>query len=251
MSRVEVLPSPAALAARAAEEIARLVAAALAEQESFTLALAGGSTPAACYRQLATRPLAEQIAWDRLHIFFGDERAVPPEHPDSNFRMATETLLAHVPLSADRVHRMEAEQADRDRAAREYERLLRTHLVAGGKAPDDAPRFDLILLGIGTDGHTASIFPGTEQQAAGPELVMPIFKEEDGSWRLTMTLPVLCAARAVIFLASGAGKSEVVRQILAGSDAAPRLPAARIRPVQGELLFLLDQDAAALLEQPR
>jgi 6-phosphogluconolactonase len=201
--------------------------------------LAGGSTPKAMYGVLA-REYAGRIDWSRVHIFFGDERPVPPDHDDSNYKLASETLLDHVPIRS--VHRMRGELPP-DEAATAYEKELRTFFGAEG-----VPRFDLILLGLGRDGHTASLFPETSALEVHDRLVVanPVLKLD--TTRITLTVPVINAARAVVFLVAGEDKAEAIEKILEeGAD--PRAyPASLIQPA-GELEWMLDQSAASLLDK--
>lgn len=239
---VEVTDDPTALAEAAAARVARCAADAIRARGRFTLALAGGGTPRATYQRLAARP--DSVDWTRTHVFFGDERCVPPDHPDSNYRMAREALLDHVPIPPVHIHRMEGERDDLGVVAREYEATLRRILDAEGEA---VPRLDLVLLGIGDDGHTASLFPDVVQLGRGPELVARILSKAKGA-RLTLTFPALDAARNVVFLVAGDGKKEVIRTILQpGPDGggAPPFPAAEVRPTDGELVWLLDRAAAS------
>ncbi len=237
---LEVTSDAAALAEAAAARIARHAAEAIRARGRFTIALAGGSTPRATHDRLAAAPAA--VDWARADVLFGDERAVPPDHADSNFRMARETLLDHVPVDPDRVHRMEGERDDLDAAARDYETTFRR--VVGG---DDAiPRLDLVLLGVGDDGHTASLFPDVVDRGTGPELVKAIDSASKGP-RLTLTLPALNAARTVLFLVGGERKASVMRTILLERGGAPPFPAARVRPNDGDLVWLLDREAASAL----
>ena len=209
----------------------------------FTVALAGGSTPRALYALLADRaaPYRSQVPWDRTFVFFGDERQVSPDHPDSNFRMARESLLRHVPVPEEQVYRMRGENPDPDRAAEEYEEIIRDVFRLGAF---DRPRFDLILLGMGADGHTASIFPGAPGARQAERLALAVRVAPLGVDRITLTLPVLNHAAAVLFVVSGVSKAEAVRQVLGGAS---DLPAAEVRPAAGDLLWLLDREAAHLM----
>jgi len=237
-----VLDSPAAVAAAAAQEFVRLATEAIAARGRFAVALAGGSTPRALYTLLADEaaPYRARIDWDKVHVFFGDERQVDPDHPDSNCRMATETLIGRVPIPAEQVHRIRGENPDADRAAEEYDEILTAdfHLSAG-----DRPRFDLVLLGMGPDGHTASIFPGSAAARITDRLAAGVRVEPPGHDRVTLTLPVLNAAAAVVFMIAGADKAAALARVAAGHD----LPAGRVRPADGTLLWLVDRAAAASL----
>lgn len=222
--RLEVARDPADLAARAADHVEALLR---AGSGPFRLALSGGSTPRALYARLAGRDLP----WERLRLFLGDERAVPPDHPDSNYRMVRETLLAGAPLAPEQVHRWETERGP-EGAAEAYEATLAREF---GGFP---PRFDLVLLGMGDDGHTASLFPGTPALEVLDRSTAANPPGGSRGWRLTLTFPVLNAARRVLFLVAGASKTPALRTVLAGGD----LPAARVRGTE-DTLFLVDRAA--------
>jgi len=240
-----VLDTPAAVAAAAAQEFVRLGAEAIAARGRFAVALAGGSTPRALYTLLADEaaPYRAQIAWDRVHVFFGDERQVDPDHPDSNCRMATESLIGKVPIPVEQVHRIRGENPDADRAAEEYDGILAADFQLGA---GDRPRFDLVLLGMGPDGHTASIFPGSAAARITDRFVAGVRVEPPGHDRVTLTLPALNAAAAVVFMVTGRDKAAALARIAAGQD----LPAGRVRPTNGTLLWLVDRAAAASLPAP-
>ena len=242
--RVRIAPDAEALALLAAGEIAARVRAAAQSRGRCDLALAGGRTPRRAYALLAAAPLRDQVPWSLVHAFFGDERHVPPDHPESNYRMAREALLAHVPIPAGQVHRIRAEAVEAEAAARDYEAELRHAL---GLAPGALPRLDLVLLGMGADGHVASLFPGGEALSEARRLACASTIPRQRERRVTLTLPVLNAAAAVLLLVSGADKAERVAEVLEGRS--PGLPAARLAP-QGELLWLLDEAAAARLSRP-
>jgi 6-phosphogluconolactonase len=239
-----------ALMEAAASQIVALAAEAIAEHGRFAWALSGGSTPKQLYGLLAQPRFASQIDWTRVHFFWGDERCVPPDHVDSNFRMVREALLDAIRPRSEQVHRMRGE-IDPEEAARAYaEELSRFFGVAVAGPP---PRFDLILLGLGGDGHTASLFPGTPALHENQRWVVVNQKAEGEPLRLTFTLPLINAAAHVRFLVSGASKAVRIEQILddvpaAGSDV---LPAQLVRPVRADLQWLLDEDAASLLERAR
>ena len=202
-----------------------------------TVALSGGSTPKLMFQILAEQ-FRDQVEWSRMHFFWSDERHVPPDHPESNYRMANEALLTHVPVSADKIHRIRGENADADDAARDYEHTIVK--VTG----ESLPRLDLIFLGLGTDGHTASIFPGSEVLHETKRLVAAPYVEKFKSYRITMTLPLLNNGAAIVFLVSGAEKAEIVKAVLEGED---DYPAQAVNPFQGELIWMLDKDAASKL----
>ncbi|MFH0945799.1 MAG: 6-phosphogluconolactonase [Planctomycetota bacterium] len=241
MTDIRLFDSPEDLAAGAALFFADIAEESLRKRGRFAVALAGGSTPEQAYGLLAEPPLRDRIDWTRTEVFFGDERAVPPDHAESNYCMASRTLLSKVPLPDANIHRIEAERTDLEQAARDYERILRETLGATKVSP---PRLDLILLGIGRDGHTASIFPGSEELARGPELVAHMLRTKTRDARLTLTFPVLNAARNVVFLVSGPAKAEIVSAVLEGHRGGDLLPPSRVMPEDGTLTFLLDRDAA-------
>lgn len=230
---------PAALARAAAEEVARRAEEAVAARGAFALALSGGATPRALYALLAdsAAPYRARVPWGRVHVWFGDERNVPPDHPDSNYRMAREALLDRVAPAA--VHRIEGERAAAEAADR-YEAELRAHLAGG---PGGPPPLDLVLLGLGADGHTASLFPGSPALEERARWVAAPFVPRLGAHRITLTLPVLDAARAVLFLVAGAEKAAPLRALLAPDPAAP-IPAARVRPATGARIVIADRAAA-------
>jgi len=212
----------------------------------FAVVLSGGSTPKGLYALLATPPFAERIPWPRVHLFWGDERCVPPDHADSNYRMAHEVLISRVALPAANVHRLRGE-IEPQVAAAEYEQLLKEFFSLSKGAP---PRFDLILLGLGDDGHTASLFPGSVALKETQRLVVANFVDKLSAHRLTLTLPVLNHGAEVAFLVAGHAKAAVVNAILGTKTAAPILPAAQVRPVRGRLVWLVTQDAAVHLAAP-
>lgn len=234
---------PAALSREAAARLVQRANEAVAARSRFTLALSGGSTPRALYLRLAASPWRERIPWKATHVFWGDERCVPPDHPDSNYGMAHTALLAHVPIPAGNVHRLHGEM-DPATAAAEYEGVLR---AVFGLQPGELPRFDLILLGLGEDGHTASLFPGTAAVHERERLVVAHWVEKLNAYRLTLTPPVLNAAAEVVFLVAGAAKAGVLRQVLKGEYEPDRYPAQIVRPADGTLVWLVDRAAARRL----
>ena len=231
-----VHPDAATLAVETARWIARLAADAIAARGQFSIALAGGSTPKATYEALASEELAESVAWKKVIVAFGDERSVAKDHADSNFRMANDALLSAVKIPAKNVLRMKGEAKDLSAAAEEYEATLRDRL-------GDEVTFDLVLLGIGEDGHTASIFPDVADTCRGPSLVTAIRSSSPiakGVARLSLTYPVLNGARRVAFLAAGSNKAPILKRVLARD---PSLPASHVAPPHGALCFLLDRAA--------
>lgn len=238
---IKVLPDSAALNLAAAQEFQTSAEQAIAQHGRFSVALSGGNTPRSVYSLLAQQYKAS-LPWDKIHIFFGDERLVPPDHPDSNYRMANEALLSHVPIPQENVHRIRAE-LDPEAAAKDYENQLRSFFQLANNA---WPRFDLIMLGLGEDGHTASLFPGSSALGENSRLAAPTWVEKKKTFRITLTYPVLNHAAEVEFLVSGSGKAQILRDVLNQSGSAA-FPAQRIKPENGRLVWLLDQDAASLL----
>ncbi len=242
-----VVADQASLARKAAELFAETAERAMARAGRFTVALSGGSTPKLLYSLLAAEPYRSRVPWDQTHVFWGDERCVPPDHPDSNFGMAKPTLFNRVPISADRLHRMQAEREDLDAAAREYEtEIARTF---GVPPTGDPPALDLILLGLGPDGHTASLFPYTEAVLETRRWVVLNFVPKFGANRLTLTAPILNRGSTILFLVAGTDKAPVLKEVLEGPADPERLPSQLIRPVAGRLIWLVDQAAAGLLAQ--
>jgi 6-phosphogluconolactonase len=237
---ISVLPDAPSLAEAGAREFARAAAAALADRGIFRVVLAGGSTPRTLYARLTRAPLSRAIRWDRVRFFFGDERCVPPDHERSNYRMARETLFGPLKTPDRHVLRMKGE-ADPASAARDYEDAIRRRF-AGRPA-----RFDLVFLGLGEDGHTASLFPATAALAERRRLVAANNVPKLSEWRLTLTFRALNAARRVIFLVSGPEKAPAAAKILKNERGYRELPAARVSPRRGTLLWLLDEAAGSKL----
>ncbi|MFO7742974.1 MAG: 6-phosphogluconolactonase [Anaerolineae bacterium] len=241
----EIITSADCLARVAADRFVALASAAVAERGRFAVALSGGSTPRPAYALLGHEPLAEEplaghplagkVDWARVDVFWGDERCVPPDHPDSNYRMARRILLDRIPIPGENVHRIRGELPPQEAAAA-YQLELQTGLGGDG-------RFDLILLGIGPDGHTASLFPGTPAIGERERSVVAVYVKKLDAWRVTLTLAAINAARHVIFLVAGAEKADVLARVRGGEP----LPAAMVRPADGQLTWLVDRDAAARL----
>ncbi len=236
---VTIFDDPKSLAEAAARDFAEKASAAISTRGRFAAALAGGSTPKATYEILA-RDYADEVDWRNVHVFMGDERTVPPGHEDSNFRMAKEALLAHVPVGS--VHRMRGE-TEPDESAMEYGEELRDFF--GG-----SPRFDLIHLGIGEDGHTASLFPRTPALDATDRLVVANPVEKLDTVRLTLTAPVINDARSVVFLVAGEGKAEALAEILEGGADPRDCPSKLIRPGDGGSEWMVDRASAGLIDRP-
>jgi len=245
-SQVVVRPSLEELSREAAARFQRLAGESVRAAGRFSVALSGGSTPRALYRLLAEPPFRDAIDWPRVHLFWGDERFVPADHPDSNYRLAREALITRVPIPAENVHPIPTEAADPETAASQYEETLRRCFAT----PEGvAPRFDLILLGLGADGHTASLFPESPALDEKQRLVAATFVPKLGAWRLTLTPPILRAARHIIFLISGRDKASPLRDVRQGPYDPHRLPAQLARPQEGDLTWLADEAAASLLRR--
>ena len=244
---IVVVDDVGALADTAARAIVEIADEAVAARRRFTLALAGGNTPRTTYERLAASPLREQMPWDRTWIFFGDERNVPPEHPESNYGMASAALLSKVPVPAAQVARIRGEAEDAEVAAAEYARGM-TEVF--GSRRGELPSFDLILLGMGIDGHTASLFPGSPVLKEVFRTVAAVHAAAASiPERITFTLPLINAAAHVMFLVAGGEKAKVVKAVL--SETGSGLPASMVRPPNGRLTWLLDRAAAGLLDVAR
>ena len=241
---VHVLPDPEAIFQRAADEFSRLAIEAVKARGVFFVALSGGSTPKGLYTLLVSDPsFRAQVPWDKIHFFFGDERTVPPEHADSNFRMATEAMFSKVTVPAAHIHRVSGEDSLPSRAAAAYEQELRN---AFDLSEGQFPRFDLILLGMGPDGHTASLFPGTTALQEKSRLVVANWVEKFKTYRITFTFPVLNNAANILFMAGGAEKAEVLKSVLNNDPAAAPYPSQLVHPQNGRLLWLVEQAATRL-----
>jgi 6-phosphogluconolactonase len=227
----------------AAEYIAGTVRAAVEKNGVCYLALSGGETPAPVYETLGSMPLSAEIDWTRVHLFFVDERSVPPDHPQSNYGMIQTRLLSRLSLSPGNIHRIHGETHPAVAAA-EY----RAELDAAFK--EKPATFDLITLGLGEDGHTASLFPGTEAVLEGSVPVRAVFVPQLRSWRVTLTRACLDNARSVVFLVTGGAKAGIVRSVLQSVAPRPEIPATLVRPAGGSVLWLLDGAAASLLPEP-
>jgi 6-phosphogluconolactonase len=242
---VEVLADLNAVAHRAADLFVRESQRARARGQ-FTVALSGGSTPRAFHTLLAAPPYRDQVDWSQVQFYWGDDRHVTPDDPDSNFRMARETLLDNVPIREAQIHRMHTEMEDASAAAALYEDELKQEF---GLRPGQLPRFDLIYLGMGPDGHTASLFPHTEALNVRDRLVVANYVPKLSTTRITLTAPVLNAAATVAFLVAGQDKADVLDAVLQGPRHPEEYPSQLIATEDGALYWLLDQAAAAKLRQ--
>ena len=248
LPRLEGFRDHEILMGAAAEKVVRLGTEAIEENGMFTLALSGGSTPRPLYTMLATGKFAGSIDWSRVHLFWGDERCVPPDDSRSNYRMVRESLLDGVSIPAANVHRIHGDE-DPKVAAAGYEKELRTFLGSTGVDGPPCVGFDLVLLGMGEDGHTASLFPGLPAVTEHVRWVMAQSVEVVSMWRITLTPVVINAAKHVIFLVSGAEKADRLRDVLEGPVHPEMLPAQIIKPVHGQLLWLVDDAAAGCLKR--
>ena len=239
---IHVYPNKEKLVAATAEYMVNSIGQAIEKNGLCNIALSGGNTPGGVFSMLAASPCRNSVDWDKLHLFWGDERMVPREHQDSNFRMVRETLLDHIIIPDGNVHRIQGEIAP-ERAAEEYAELLDIHFKA------DSPCFDLILLGLGEDGHTASLFPETDAVDECEKHAVAVFVPKLSAWRVTLTLPVLNAAREVLFLVSGRSKSEMIQRIMSMKQPAKEFPATMVNPQSGELHWMLDSEAMALINK--
>lgn len=236
--QTRVYRSTADFEQNAAQEIADVLKAAISERGMCFVVLAGGETPRHIYRHLGREPLKSRVNWNRVHLFFSDERSVPPTAPESNYGMAEMSLISWIDIPRENVHRMKGE-IDPVVAAEEYECEIRT---AFGERP---VRFDLVILGIGEDGHTASLFPGSSVLEEIRALVRPVSVLNQNLHRLTLTFAGINSAREIIFLASGKQKAQIVQRVLGNSKPLKELPATLVRPIEGKLRWMLDEDAAS------
>jgi 6-phosphogluconolactonase len=243
-----VAPKPADTARAAAQLFTDQAVKAVAARGAARIAISGGTTPKSMFQLLAdpAEPFLKQVPWDRIELYWVDERCVPPDNAESNYRMTNETLLSKVPLLAERVHRMEGE-LDPAVAAARYESTIRNTFKLEGA---ETPTFDLVLLGMGDDGHTASLFPHTEALNELSHIVVPNHVPQKDTWRITLTSPVINQGREVAFLIEGAGKAQVLHDVFLGPYQPETYPSQIIRPAGGRLTLLLDAAAAAKLPEP-
>ena len=241
---VRLLANANAIAQAAAAEFLDAALEAVRQKGSFSVTLAGGSTPKDLYGLLSSDPLQVKVPWSKIQFFFGDERHVPPNDPESNFRMATEAMLAKSPIDPKQVHRIKSEKPNASEAAQEYEQELRESF---NLKPDELPRFDLVLLGMGPEGHTASLFPGTKALKEQRRLVVSNWVGKLYTDRITLTPPVLNDAARIIFMAHGAEKAPALKAVLEGPYEPEQLPAQMIKPPKGRVVWLVDPSAASML----
>jgi 6-phosphogluconolactonase len=242
MPDIKIYETGEELALTAAEYVIDIGQAAIESGGRFSIVLAGGSTPRPVYQLLASEAFNSRLDWNKVHVFWGDERPVPPDHPDSNFGMAEETLLSNVSIPASNIYRMKGEVPPQD-AAREYEKELRRFF-----SDQPWPQFNLILLGMGDDGHTASLFPNTAALHETERWVAANPVEKLSTTRITLTVPAINTARHVLFLVKGENKAEPLKAVLEGPQLLEKLPSQRIQPAQGKLVWMVDKSAASQLE---
>lgn len=242
---IRILADAGAIAQTAAAEFLEVARESVRARDSFSVALAGGSTPKALYELLSNNPLLQaQVPWSKIQFFFGDERHVPPDNSESNFRMANEAMFAKAPVNPKQVHRIKGEKPNAADAAEEYEQDLRTSFRL---ADGELPQFDLVLLGMGPEGHTASLFPGTKALKENKRLVVSNWVGKLFTDRITFTPPILNNAARVVFMIHGAEKAPALKAVLEGPYEPDQLPAQIIRPKQGSVLWLVDPTAAGML----
>lgn len=240
MTNIRIAPDVAGLARQAADTITSLANAAITETGRFSIALSGGSTPKTLFQLLAAE-YNQKIDWKKVFIFWSDERCVPPDSDDSNYKMAKETLLDHIAVPSTNVYRIQGELPPEEGAA-QYETALRNYFN------NQLPKFDLIMLGMGDDGHTASLFPGTSALDERQRWVIPNHvTTAKQTWRITFTVPVINNGTNVMFLVAGAGKAERLKQVIQGAYTPNELPSQLIKPTNGNLIWAVDQAAASLL----
>ena len=244
---IRIVADGPAIAKRAAQELVQAAAEAVREKGSFSISLSGGSTPKALYSLLVgDAALRSQVPWDKIYLFFGDERHVPPDHPDSNFRMATETIISKAPLKTEQVVRIKGEYPDAEQAAREYEQSLQSYfkLKAG-----EYPRFDLLLAGMGNEGHTLSLFPGTKALHADGRIAVRNWVGKLYTDRITLTAQTACNAAEILFMVTGADKAPALKAVLEGPYEPEQLPSQLLQPKDGKLLWLVDTAAGSMLSK--
>lgn len=244
-TEVRILPDAASIAKRAAAALLEIAADAVRQKGSFELVLSGGSTPKALYGLLVDDPaFRSQVPWEKMHLFFGDERHVKPEDPQSNYRMAWEAMISKSPLKPEQVTRVKAENPNAEDAAKDYEQAIRTYFKL---ADGQFPRFDLVLLGMGSEGHVASLFPGTKALRENRRIVVHNWVGKVLMDRITLTAPAINNARHIISMVTGADKCPALTAVLERVYEPDQLPAQLIQPVNGTLLWLVDTAAGGML----
>lgn len=244
-THIRIEPDRETLCRTTAQALVSLAEQTVDNGRDFYIALTGGNTPRRLYQLLASAPLAQRMPWQHTHVFFGDERAVGADHADSNYRMAKEALLMHVPLPKAHIHRMVGEHPVPKIAAAEYDQTISRFVP---RDINDQTQFDLILLGLGPDGHIASLFPGTDALKVTDKRVTAVWLEKLGGWRISVTLPVINHARQIWMFVAGDSKADIIADVLNHPGNAPRFPVEMIKPA-GELIWCLDQAAASKLKR--
>ncbi len=235
---VEILSDLNAISREAASLFINASRDSIAAREKFAVAISGGSTPRRLYTLLSSSPCRDQVDWQKVHFFWADERCVPKEDEASNFKIVFDRLLSKVPIPNENIHRIKGEE-EPEKAARDYEADIKEFFEASG-----LPVFDLVLLGMGEDGHTASLFPGSKSLEETARLVAPVYTEKSDQNRVTLTLAVLNNAAQILFLVAGTSKATVLSEILSDGEKKREFPAGRIRPLQGKVIWLIDREAA-------
>jgi 6-phosphogluconolactonase len=243
---IKLFPDVAAIAQHAANIFVNAAQHAVRERGIFRVAMAGGSTPKALHALLVAEPFRSQLPFDKMQIFFGDERPVPPDHSDSNYRMVNETFISKAPIKPEQVFRIKAELHDTEKAALDYEQTLETQFAL---QPGELPRFDLMLLGMGNEGHTLSLFPGTTALRDNGRLVVRTWVGKLYTVRITCTAPVANNSAAVVFMIAGADKAPALKAVLEGPYEPEQLPSQLIQPANGKLIFLVDSAAGGMLSK--
>jgi 6-phosphogluconolactonase len=241
---IELFPDVAAIAQKAAAIFVGAAQVAASDRGVFRVAMAGGSTPKALHALLVAEPFRSQLPWDNMQVFFGDERHVSPDHADSNYRMVNETFISKTPIKPEQIFRIKAELQDAERAALDYEQILRTQFAL---KPGELPRFDLMMLGMGNEGHTLSLFPGTTALRDNGRLVVRTWVGKLYTERITCTAPVANNSAAVLFMIAGADKAPSLKAVLEGPYEPEQLPSQLIQPANGKLIFLIDSAAGGML----
>src|SRR3990172_7176915 len=237
---IRILPNPDEVNRLVTEEFIHLAEKAIRQKGFFSAALSGGSTPKSLYTLLGSDRYQKQVLWPKVHLFWGDERCVPPDHPESNYHMIRESLLSKISIPSENVHRMAGEKDPKLAAAEYEEQLIKFFRLSKG----ETPRFDLILLGLGEDGHTASLFPESDALNEMQRLVATTYLPKLNAHRLTLTLPVLNESAEIYFLVAGKNKAAIVKELLGTDPTAAKFPAQRIQPADGALTSFITRDAA-------
>ena len=243
---IKIFPDIASIAKEAAGIFTSAAQKAVKEHGVFRVAMAGGSTPKTLYALLVAEPYRSQLPFDKMQLFFGDDRHVPPDHADSNYRMVTENFISKTPIKAEQVFRMETELQDTEKAARDYEQVLKSQFAL---KPGELPRFDLMMLGMGNEGHTLSLFPATTALRDNGRLVVRTWVGKLYTERITCTAPVANNSAAILFMIGGADKAPALKAVLEGPYEPDQLPTQYIKPSNGKLIFLIDSAAGGMLSK--